>query len=124
MPKGYPLPKPGEEIEPFGGKGDHDGDGSPGGSAKTATIRLLRNYRPLGDFEIVGHEKPAKFKKNAAGQEVQIEAAEFINGEQPEPAQPGTGFPTKIWAGTVIRLPVEEAKNIKRLGIAEYELDD
>lgn len=125
MPKGFPNPKPDAENEPFGGQGDHDGDGKAGGTAKTALVRLLRNYRPLtNDFEIVGHEVAAKFKKDAAGREVEVQPAQFIAGEQPEPAQPGTGFPTKIWAGTLIRLPVEEAKTIRRLGIAEYEIDD
>jgi hypothetical protein len=127
MPKGFPNPKPDTEepaAEPFNGQGDHDGDGKPGGTAKTVLIRLLRNYRPLGQFEIVGHEKPAKFKKNAAGLEVEIEAAVFIEGEQTPPPTPGTGFETKIWAGTLIRLPVEEGKRLRNLGIGEYEIDD
>lgn len=127
MPKGFPNPKPETEepaAAPFGGLGDHDGDGKAGGAAKTVLIRLLRNYRPAGLFEIVGHEKPAKFKKNAAGQEVEVEPAVFVAGEQPDPPTPGTGFETKIWAGTLIRLSVEEAKRVRRLEIGEYEIDD
>ena len=117
MPKGYPNTKP--EGTPSVTTTD---DTAP--AVKLTKIKLLRNYRPLGDFEIIGHEKPAHYKKNAAGVEVLVEAASFIEGEQPPPATPGTGFADKIWAGAVIRLPTEEAKAIRKTGIGEYEIDD
>lgn len=45
------LEAPAEEEpkqEPFGGKGDHNGDGKPGGSVKSKLpVRLLRGYAPL-----------------------------------------------------------------------------
>ena len=88
------------------------------------TVKLLRNYRPIGDFEVVGYERPAILKKNAAGMMETVQEAAFIDDELPPPAQSGTGFPDKLWAGAVIRLPIDEAKSTRKAGIAEYELND
>lgn len=88
-------------------------------------IKLLKNYRPLTDeFEVVGYESEPVLRKNAAGVMVEVEPGRFNPGELPPPAQPGTGFKDKIWAGAVIKLPREEAKRARKLGIGEYELAD
>ena len=93
---------------------------------KMVPVRLLKNYRPRRDdgFEIVGYDAPAKIRKNAAGVKEVVEPARFVAGELPPPVKPGTGFASKLWAGAVIKLPVDEAKAAKAAGIAEYELDD
>jgi hypothetical protein len=104
---------------------------------KMITVKLLRNYRPreLPDpankgkflppvFEIVGHTSPAILKKNAAGVLETVQDEQFIDGEQPPPPSPGTGFETKIWAGTVLKVVADEAKAMRKAGIAEYEILD
>lgn len=87
-------------------------------------MKLERNYRPAGEFEVVGWHKPEVKRKNAAGVEVIVEPAEFIKGERAPPTISGTGFSDKIWAGTVIRIGNAEAKNISRIGIAKLEFAD
>lgn len=118
---------------------------------KLVPVKLLRNYRPLACEDetivggrnpktglpietvrakafpadrVVGYNKPAVMRKNAAGQMVEIEPAAFIKDTVAPPKTPGTGFRDKILAGTVIRLPVDEAKAVRKAGIGEYELDD
>lgn len=91
---------------------------------KLVPVKLLKNYRPIGDYEVVGHDRPAKLRKNAAGVMVEVEPAEFVADALPEPVLSGTGTGGKIWAGAIIRLPVDEAKAAKKAGIIEYELDD
>lgn len=59
---------------------------------KMFPVRLLKNYKPAGNYEIVGEMAPAP--------------------------RPGLDFPGKIWAGTVVKLPAPEAvalmENIER----------
>ena len=95
-----------------------------GQGARMIAVKLLRNYRPIGEFEVVGYEREAILKKNAAGMMETVQEAAFIDEELPPPAQSGTGFPDKLWAGAVIRLPIDEAKSTRKAGIAEYELND
>lgn len=88
------------------------------------TVKLLKNYRPMGAFEAVGYEKPAVLRKNARGVMETVEEATFVRGEL-APSPMGTpGTEEKIWAGTTIRLEHDEAVRVRKLGIAEYELDD
>lgn len=82
-------------------------------------VRLLKNYMPIGEHEIVGHHRPAVVQKNAAGQMVVIEPAAFVEGVMTEPEFAGAGCKGKVWANTVIRLPIEEAKRAISLKIAE-----
>lgn len=144
MPKGIPNARPAatdENLEPFGGKGDHDGDGKPGGAApaqagdfelyadvpapKMVSILLSRHYRPMANYEIVGHWKPAVEVKNAAGKMVEISPATFVDGEPMPPPIAGVGSESlKLWAGTVVRLPSEEAKRARRLEIGSVEIED
>lgn len=85
---------------------------------------LKRNYVPIGQFEIVGHHREEVTEKNASGQIIVKSPAEFVPGEMAPPPMPGVGFDRKVWAGTTIRLPVEEARRARDLGIAERGFDD
>lgn len=76
---------------------------------KMFPVKLLYNYRPFGEFTPVGWHKPAVEKKNAAGQMIIVEPAEFVEGEIKPAPYPGVGFPGKVWAGSVIGLPRDEA---------------
>ena len=82
-------------------------------------VLLLKNYVPQGKFEIVGYLKEAVKQKDAAGNWRVIEKEEFIKGEMKPHQTPGVGYAGKIWAGTQVRLPVEEAKQAVAKKIAE-----
>ena len=86
---------------------------------KTVAMELKRHYVPKDLRGIVGYQKEAVLRKNAAGQMVEIEKAEFIDGIMKPPVYPGSGFPNKIWAGTVIQVPETEAKEMRTKKIAE-----
>ena len=97
---------------------------APNTAPKLVAMELKRNYRPMGTYEIVGHTKPARVVKDAAGKEIIAQAEEFIEGEAfPHPFG-STGFVDKMIAGTLIRVPVDEAERMKKLGIAERALRD
>lgn len=85
---------------------------------KMFPVLLVKNYVPRGDYEIVGYLKEAVKRKNAAGDWKIVEKEEFIEGEM-KPHLPGVGFANKIWAGTTIKLPVDEAKSVVAKKIAE-----
>lgn len=104
---------------------------------KLVAIKLERNYRPRGEYEVVGWDRPEKAVKRPDGKTIIIEEAAFVTEKYDDelspdhgkvrPAPPplsGTGTGGKIWAGTTIRLPVEEAKAVRKLGIGSYEIDD
>lgn len=99
-------------------------------AAKLFPVVLTKNYVPMGDYEIVGYLKAAVKRKDAAGTERIIEREEFIEGEMKPHNSPGVGFGeyidekgrktnAKIWAGTTIKLPIEEAKSLVAKKIAE-----
>ena len=94
-------------------------------AVKMIPMKLERNYRPQSaDYSIVGHTRPEVRRKNAAGVEVVVEAEEFVSG-QPMPGKyPGVGFANKFWAGTVLKLPEDEAKAIRKAGIGSVEIAD
>lgn len=81
-------------------------------------MELNRNYVPKDLIRIVGHQKPAVLRKNAAGDMREEEPAEWRAGEMKPPVYPGTGFPNKIWAGTVIEVPEAEAQEMRAKKIA------
>lgn len=82
-------------------------------------VVLNKNYAPRGDYKIVGYLKPQVTRKDSAGNIIVIEPEEFIKGEMKPAPYPGVGLDGKIWAGTHIRLPLDEAKNILAKKIAE-----
>ena len=92
-------------------------------AAKMVPMKLLKNYRPKGAYEVVGWHRPELKRKDAAGQPLIVQKAEFVKGEAAPSPYPGVGFPDKIWAGTVVRLTEDEAKTVKRALIGDIEFD-
>jgi hypothetical protein len=100
-------------------------------SVKLFPVLLNKNYVPIGHYEIVGYLKEAVKRKDAAGNWRVVEPEEFIKGEMKPHTSPGVGFGeytcpstgrkfnAKIWAGTQIAVPVEEAKFLIAKKIAE-----
>jgi hypothetical protein len=101
--------------------------------AKTETklfpVLLEKNYVPKGQYEIVGYLKEAVKRKDAIGNWKIVEPEEFIEGVMRPHQSPGVGFGememkdgskvnAKIWAGTQIRVPLDEAKYVisKKIG--------
>lgn len=91
----------------------------PAVGEKLFPVALTKNYVPVGHYEIVGYLRAKVERKDAAGRMLLIEPEAFIEGEMHPPPYPGTGFPGKIWAGTTIRLPLEEAKRVVAGKIAD-----
>lgn len=90
---------------------------------KMVAMKLERHYRPAGAYDVVGYLKPAVTKKMPSGEMKVIEPEEFIPGQAAPPPFAGV-VSNKIWAGTTIKVPEDEAKVMKRLGIAERDFDD
>jgi hypothetical protein len=99
-------------------------------SIKLFPVVLVKNYVPAGAYEVVGYLKEAVRRKDAAGNWKIIEPEEFIKGEMKPHQSPGVGFGemvmkdgtivnAKIWAGTTIKIPVDEAKRAVAKKIAE-----
>jgi hypothetical protein len=100
-------------------------------SEKMFPVLLTKNYVPAGGYEIVGYLKEAVKRKDAAGGWRVVEPEEFIKGEMKPHTSHGVGFGktvdesgkvltnAKIWAGTHIKLPVDEAKSVIAKKIAE-----
>jgi hypothetical protein len=76
---------------------------------KMFPVKLLYNYMPQGEYSKLGWQKPAVERKNAAGQTILLEPARFVEGEIAPAPYPGVGFAGKVWKGSVIGLPREEA---------------
>ena len=99
-------------------------------ATKMFPVVLSKNYVPKGDYEIVGYLKEAVKRKDAAGTWRVVEPEEFIKGEMRPHQTPGVGYGeyidakgnktnAKIWAGTHIKLPIDEAKNLVNKKLAE-----
>lgn len=99
---------------------------------KLVPVRLLRNYRPMTSvFEVVGYHREPVIRKRSDGKMVTIEEGGFFKETDEDgaiisapPAMVGTGFANKLNAGTVVRLPRDEAKRARDEKIGEHELDD
>jgi hypothetical protein len=103
-------------------KGERNPKEIPTMASEAATlfpVVLNKHYAPVGKYEIVGWLRPKVEKKDAAGKMITVEPEKFIEGEMHPAPYPGTGYPGKVWAGTTIRLPVEEAKSIVGKKIAD-----
>lgn len=87
--------------------------------SKLFPVVLSKNYRPVGEYEIIGYLRPEIKQKDAAGVMRIIQSEAFIEGEMKPHESPGVGFPEKIWAGTHIRLPLDEAKLLVAKKLAE-----
>lgn len=86
---------------------------------KLFPVVLLKNHCPAGHYEIVGYLKESVKVKDAAGRWSVLEPEKFVEGEMKPHTSPGVGFPGKIWAGTHIKLPLEEAKRLVAAKAAE-----
>jgi hypothetical protein len=84
-------------------------------------VRLLKSYRPAGNFEVVGYHRKERVQKDSAGNRTVVQEASFIDGEMSPAPFPGVGFNTKVWAETVIRLPIEEARRLLNKNLAARE---
>lgn len=91
---------------------------------KMVAMKLERHYRPIDKYEVVGYLKKEVTKKFPDGQIKVIEPAEFIPDEKAPPPFPGVINEHKVWAGTTIRVPEDEARNMRKLGIAERDFED
>jgi hypothetical protein len=91
----------------------------PPEKAQLFPVVLNKNYVPRGEFEIVGYLKEAVKRKDATGNWRIVEPEEFIEGVMKPHTSPGVGYPNKIWAGTHIKLPLDEAKHIVGKKIAD-----
>lgn len=87
--------------------------------SKMFPVLLNKNYAPIKDYEIVGYLRPEVKRKDSAGNWRVEQKEEFIKGEMKPHESPGVGYPGKIWAGTQIKLPVDEAKDVIAKKIAE-----
>jgi hypothetical protein len=83
-------------VEPEVNDNDVQPEAAAGAGETMVAMKLLRNYRPLAGYEVV----------SAVGA-----------------SYPGVGFPHKLWAGTVVRLPEGEAKALHKAGIAARDFD-
>jgi hypothetical protein len=99
-------------------------------TTKMFPVLLTKNYVPRGEYEIVGYLREAVKQKDAAGNWRIIEPEAFIEGEMKPHQSPGVGFGAmqmkdgtmvnaKIWAGTHIKVPLDEAKYVVAKKIAE-----
>lgn len=115
MPKGVYERKPKEDImsEPV------KAEPVKAEPEKMFPVKLNKNYAPRGKYEIVGYLKPEVKRKTAAGTWLIVEKEEFVEGEGKPAPYPGVGFDGKIWAGTHIRLPLDEAKQLVAKKLAE-----
>lgn len=88
-------------------------------SEKLFPVKLLKNYHPAGAYEVVGYHQKEIIQKDSAGKAVVVQKAEFIEGQTAPPPYPGVGFDTKVWAETVVKLPLDEAKRLVGKHLAE-----
>mgnify|MGYP007071662261 CR=1 FL=1 len=88
---------------------------------KLFPVVLVKNYMPAPgiNYEIIGHLQPKVENKDAGGRVTLVSPEKWIDGE-PSPAPiPGAGYPNKLWAGTHVRVPVDEAKRLIAAKAAE-----
>jgi hypothetical protein len=105
---------------------------------KMTAVKLERHYRPKSDvFEVIGYWQPEIRRKDTTGVERVIQREEFVSKvdyvedsptfgkiKMAPPPQAGVGSASlKIWAGSVVRLPNEEARTVTRAGIGTVEIE-
>lgn len=101
------------------------------------TIRLNRNYRPRGEYEVLGYWQKEIKVKSPAGIETIVQKREFVQKKDEDEGSKtfgkiksapavlaGTGFDSKLWADTVIKVPKDEARHIRSNEIGTLEIDD
>jgi len=118
-------------------------------NTKMVTVKLLRNYRPMGEHEVVAWDRPEIRMKDPADplkqRMITVQEAGYLKETDDDgkvkgapPPQEGVGSSVgerakdgtvikaavRLWKDTIVKLPVDEAKRARRLGIAEVEIDD
>lgn len=91
---------------------------------KMRAMDLKRHYRPMGEFEVLGYNRPEIKRKAPDGREIVIQTAEFIPNEMAPSPMPGVEVKGKVWATTVIKVPVDEARTMRTNGIADATVED
>lgn len=100
---------------------------------KMVAMLLERNYVPMSEnYEVIGYNREPKSVKSAAGVMVVVDKGGFIQEADEDTGKikgmpsvlAGTGFANKLNAGTVVKLPVDEAKRVLNLKIGSRTLDD
>lgn len=131
MPRGIPNPKP-ADIEPaiaslppidqYDAYAPRSIPQPEPEAPRLSRVKLERNYVPQNAFTVVGHLRPEIKRKDPAGNLVVTQKEEFIPNEPMPATIAGTGFPNKLWAGTVIDIAEAEAKNIvkQKIGVLEF----
>lgn len=89
---------------------------------KSVKMELKRHYVPKRLLAIVGYQQEERRAKDAAGREYVTQEEKWVAGEIFPPVYAGVGYPNKIWAGTVIEVPEDEAKEMRQKGIGEAYL--
>jgi hypothetical protein len=87
-------------------------------------MELKRHYRPMGEFEIMGYNQPQITRKGPDGKEKVIQEAAFVPDVMAPSPMPGVDVKNKVWATTVIKVPVDEARTMRANGIADASIDD
>lgn len=88
-------------------------------------MELKRHYKPMSDdYQIVGYNQPEITRKGPDGRPFIVQEAAFIPGVMAPSPMPGVDVKGKIWATTVIRVPVEEARHIRVNGIGDATVED
>jgi len=88
------------------------------------SMELKRHYRPHLGYELVGYNRPEIKRKGPDGKETTIQEAAFIPDVMAPSPMPGVDVQHKVWATTVIRVPVEEARIMRQNGIADATVED
>lgn len=88
-------------------------------------MELKRHYKPMSDdFEIVGYNQPEIKRKGPDGRPFIAQEAAFIPDVMAPSPMPGVDVRGKIWATTIIRVSVEEARRIRANGIGDAAIED
>lgn len=99
-----------------------------GGTAVEAfPVKLLKNYRPMGEFTILEHEDPGDLDSPLVERRPRGKRAAFkdIPGEYPgddpipHTVRAATDEWAKVKAGTIVKLPLDEARTVISKRIAE-----
>jgi hypothetical protein len=97
---------------------------APPPAPKMRAMELKRHYRPMGEFELVGYNQPEIKRKRPDGHEEVIQKAAFLPNEMAPSPMSGVEVKGKIWASTIIKVPVDEARVMKANGIADAAIED
>lgn len=87
--------------------------------SKMFPVKLLRNYQPNHEYEVLGYLKPERKEKTASGELVTVDRGGWQEGVMHPAPVVGAYLPNKIWAGTTVKLPIDVAKRLMENKAAE-----